>query len=75
LKTPARTIYAEIRDDAAYIYSEKVDGLGGLPYGSQGTLISLLSNGIDSPVSSWMMMRRGCRIVVLHFGDYGVYLR
>lgn len=69
LDNPDKTIYAEIRDDAAYVFDRKIDGLGGLPYGSQGSLVSLLSTGIDSPVSSWMMMRRGCRIIFLHFGD------
>jgi thiamine biosynthesis protein ThiI len=68
LDNPQKTIYAEIRDEVAYVYCQKIDGLGGLPYGSQGTLVSLLSTGIDSPVSSWMMMRRGCRMIFLHFG-------
>ena len=69
LDNPEKTIYAEIRDDVAYVFDRKIDGLGGLPYGSQGSLVSLLSTGIDSPVSSWMMMRRGCRIIFLHFGN------
>jgi len=68
LECPEKTIYAEIRDEVAYVYGRKIDGLGGLPYGSQGTLVSLLSTGIDSPVSSWMMMRRGCKMIFLHFG-------
>jgi thiamine biosynthesis protein ThiI len=69
LENPEKTIYAEIRDETAYVYAQKIDGLGGLPYGSQGTLVSLLSTGIDSPVSSWMMMRRGCRMIFLNFGE------
>jgi thiamine biosynthesis protein ThiI len=68
LENPQKTIYAEIRDEVAYVYGQKIDCLGGLPYGSQGTLVSLLSTGIDSPVSSWMMMRRGCKMIFLHFG-------
>jgi thiamine biosynthesis protein ThiI len=68
LENPEKTIYAEIRDEVAYVYGQKKDCLGGLPYGSQGTLVSLLSTGIDSPVSSWMMMRRGCKMIFLHFG-------
>jgi len=68
LKNPDKTIYVEIRDDEAYVYDRKVRGLGGLPYGSQGKLVALVSTGIDSPVASWMMMRRGCRIVALHMG-------
>jgi thiamine biosynthesis protein ThiI len=45
---------------------EKTQGAGGLPYGSSGKLLSLLSGGIDSPVASWMMMRRGCAMDFLH---------
>lgn len=69
LENPDKTIYVEVRDDAAYVYDRKIDGLGGLPYGSQGGLVALVSTGIDSPVASWMMMRRGCRIIALHMGD------
>ncbi|MFZ2454908.1 MAG: tRNA uracil 4-sulfurtransferase ThiI [Candidatus Altiarchaeia archaeon] len=69
LEHPEKTIFAEIRDEVAYVYGRKIECLGGLPYGSQGTLISLLSTGIDSPVSSWMMMRRGCKMIFLHFGE------
>jgi len=69
LDDPAKTIYIEVRDDIAYVYDRKIRGLGGLPYGSQGRLIALVSTGIDSPVAAWMMMRRGCRITVLHMGE------
>jgi len=44
-----------------------VKGLGGLPLGSQGKMLALISGGIDSPVAAWMMMRRGCPISLLHF--------
>lgn len=71
LENPQKVVYIEVRDEEAYIYDHKIKGLGGLPYGSQGTLVALLSTGIDSPVASWTMMRRGCRIIALHFGELG----
>ena len=46
---------------------EKIEGPGGLPLGTQGKVISLLSSGIDSPVATYLMMKRGCEVVALHF--------
>jgi len=69
LTKPDKTIFIEIRDDAAFVFDQKIRGPGGLPSGTQGKLISLLSGGIDSPVATWMMMKRGCRIVALHAGN------
>ncbi len=69
LEEPEKTVYVEIRDDEAYVYDKKVEGVGGMPYGTQGGLVSLLSTGIDSPVAAWMMMRRGCKVSFLHFGS------
>lgn len=59
LDEPDVTLYAEVRDNAAYVYSSMVPGVKGLPYGSQGSVVSLFSGGIDSPVAAWMMMKRG----------------
>ncbi len=59
LDEPDATLYAEVRDKAAYVYSSMVPGVKGLPYGSQGKAVSLFSGGIDSPVAAWMMMKRG----------------
>lgn len=67
LSNPELTIYLEIRDNDAYIYHEKIQGPGGLPLGTQGKVISLLSSGIDSPVATYMMMKRGCQVIALHF--------
>ncbi|NYZ61011.1 tRNA 4-thiouridine(8) synthase ThiI [Candidatus Micrarchaeota archaeon] len=50
----------------AYVYFEKIRGLGGLPVGSSGRVLCLLSGGIDSPVAAWMLMKRGCRVDFLH---------
>lgn len=69
LENPDKTIFIEVRDDLAFVFDKKMKGLGGLPYKSQGRLIALISTGIDSPAAAWMMMRRGCEIVVLHFGN------
>ncbi len=52
------------------VYLEKTPGQGGLPSGSSGAVISLISGGIDSPVSSWFMMKRGCTPVFLHFHSF-----
>jgi tRNA uracil 4-sulfurtransferase len=63
LTNPGITIHLEIRDDHCYLYHEVFPGPGGLPLGVEGTLVALLSGGIDSAVAIWMMMKRGCRIV------------
>lgn len=67
LSNPDLTIFVEIRDDDAYIYHEKIEGSGGLPLGTQGKVVVLLSSGIDSPVAVYMMMKRGCEVIALHF--------
>lgn len=66
LKNPDYEIFVEARDIGGLVYDERVDGPGGLPLGTQGHVLSLLSPGIDSPVASWLMMRRGCDVTHLH---------
>ena len=66
LTNPDLTIFVEIRDDDAYIFHEKIKGPGGLPLGTQGKVIVLLSSGIDSPVAAYLMMKRGCEVIALH---------
>ena len=66
LTNPELTIFVEIREDKAYIYHEKIRGPGGLPLGTQGKVVVLLSSGIDSPVAAYLMMKRGCEVVALH---------
>ena len=66
LSNPDLTIFVEIREDDAYIYHEKIKGPGGLPLGTQGKVVVLLSSGIDSPVAAYLMMKRGCEVVALH---------
>ena len=66
LTNPDLTIYIEIRQDTTYIFHEKMKGPGGLPLGTQGKVVVLLSSGIDSPVAAYMMMKRGCEVIALH---------
>lgn len=66
---PDLTVYVEVRD-YAYVYTEKVPGFGGLPYGTSGKGLLLLSGGIDSPVAGWMMSKRGLQLEALHFHSY-----
>lgn len=64
---PEIRIYIEImQKDRAFVHFEKLRGPGGLPVGASGKVVSLLSGGIDSPVASWMLMRRGAKVIFLH---------
>ena len=64
---PDLTVYVEIREKYAYVHTPAVPGAGGLPIGMGGRAVSLLSGGLDSPVSSWMMARRGVELEMVHF--------
>jgi len=70
VKNPERTIYVEVRDDFAYIHAGKVPGAGGLPIGTAGKALLLLSGGIDSPVAGYRMARRGIQLSAIHFFSY-----
>ncbi len=67
LKQPELEIFVEARRDFAYVFTQVLKGVGGLPLGSQGKMLALVSGGIDSPVAAWMMMKRGCPVSLLHF--------
>ncbi len=67
LGSPDREIFVEVRDNSVYLFTEKVDGPGGLPLGVEGRVLALLSGGMDSPVAAWQMMRRGCEVDFVHF--------
>ena len=67
LNSPDKTIYVEIREQDCYVFHEIVKGVGGIPLGVEGKLVSLFSGGIDSPVATWLMMKRGCKIIPLYF--------
>lgn len=70
LHNPDLVLYIEIREKYAYIYSEKIFGIGGLPVGSGGKGLLLLSGGIDSPVAGWLGMKRGVVIDCIHFYSF-----
>lgn len=67
LSNPDVTIGITVTKGDVYVFSERVAGVGGLPVGSSGRIVSLLSSGIDSPVATWRMMRRGAVISGVHF--------
>ena len=67
---PELTVHIEVRDLAAYVHSTPVQGAGGMPVGSNGTAVTLLSGGIDSPVSSYMIARRGVHLIPVHFFSF-----
>lgn len=70
LSNPDFEFFVEVRDNKTYIFHEKIQGIGGLPVGTQGKVIALVSGGIDSPVAAFLMMKRGCEVIVLHFNNY-----
>ena len=69
LSNPEFRLYIEVREDITYIFHKKIPGPGGLPIGTQGRMISLVSGGIDSPVATYLMMKRGCDITILNFDN------
>jgi thiamine biosynthesis protein ThiI len=75
LDAPALTIHVEALSTDAFYFFGKERGPGGLPVGASGRVVALLSGGIDSPVASWRMMRRGCRVLFVHFHSYPILSR
>ncbi len=67
---PELTVHIEIRDYAAFVHADPEPGAGGLPVGVNGRAVSLLSGGIDSPVASWMIAKRGVALEMVHFFSY-----
>lgn len=70
LECPELTFFLEITGKEAFLYFEKQKGCGGLPVGTSGKALALLSSGFDSPVAAWSMMRRGCEVSFIHFHSY-----
>lgn len=70
LSKPDVKIFVEVRENDTYIYTKKIKGLGGMPVGSSGKVLSLISGGIDSPVASWLSMKRGCKVIFIHFHSF-----
>jgi thiamine biosynthesis protein ThiI len=75
LKNPALTIHVETLASEAFYFFGRERGAGGLPSGVSGRVVCLLSGGIDSPVAAWRMMRRGCRVLFVHFHSYPILSR
>ena len=67
---PELTVHIEVRDLAAYVHAAPVPGAGGMPVGSNGVALTLLSGGIDSPVSTYMIAKRGVRLIPVHFFSF-----
>jgi len=68
LESPSITIGIDVRHKA-FIFDQVLKGPGGLPLGTAGKAISLFSGGIDSPVATYLIMKRGCEVVLLHFDN------
>jgi len=75
LDHPELTIHIEFLTDQAFYFFGKERGAGGLPTGTSGQVVCLLSGGIDSPVAAHRMMKRGCRVVFVHFHSYPILSR
>ena len=67
---PELTVHVEVRESAAYVHGKPLPGAGGMPVGSNGRAVTLLSGGIASPVSSYMIARRGIHLIPVHFFSF-----
>jgi thiamine biosynthesis protein ThiI len=67
---PELTVCVEVRERAAYVHGNPIPGAGGLPVGVNGRAVTLLSGGIDSPVSSYLIARRGVQLIPVHFFSF-----
>jgi len=67
LSNPDKEIFVEVLPDSIFIYTDVHEGFRGLPVGSSGEVLSLFSGGIDSPVASWLILKRGCLPSYIHF--------
>ena len=67
---PELLVHVEVRENSAYVHTRPLPGAGGMPVGSNGNAVTLLSGGIDSPVSSYMIARRGIHLVPVHFFSF-----
>ena len=67
LGSPDITVWIAVVQATAYVWTRRIEGAGGLPVGTSGAVVSLLSSGIDSPVATWRIIRRGASVVGVHF--------
>jgi thiamine biosynthesis protein ThiI len=70
MHTPELTVQLEVRELSAYVHARPLPGAGGMPLGSNGRAVTLLSGGIDSPVSSYLIARRGVHVIPVHFFSF-----
>ena len=70
MENPDAVFSVEIASGRAFLSVEKIQGAGGLPSGTGGKVLCLISGGLDSPVAAWRMMRRGCRVQYIHFHSF-----
>lgn len=70
LDCPDINIWIEILKNHIFFYFEKIEGPGGLPVGTSGRVLGLISGGIDSPVAAYRMMKRGCNVDFIHFHSF-----
>jgi len=70
LNHPDLSLEVEVREDEAYVFTETLKGPGGLPLGTQPKVVGLLNGDVDSLVACWMVMKRGCPIIPLHFIEH-----
>ena len=67
VKNPDVTVTVEVRQDAAYVHAGNIRGAGGMPVGTSGQAMLMLSGGIDSPVAAYMMAKRGLKLAAIHY--------
>jgi tRNA uracil 4-sulfurtransferase len=70
MEDPDVVFFLEIAGNRAFLYLNKTHGAGGLPSGTGGKVLCLISGGIDSPVAAFRLMRRGCRVLFVHFHSF-----
>jgi thiamine biosynthesis protein ThiI len=75
LEEPELTVHVEALTSEAFYYFGKEPGPGGMPTGVSGRVVALLSGGIDSPVAAYRLMKRGCRVIPVHFHSYPILSR
>jgi thiamine biosynthesis protein ThiI len=75
LEEPDLTVHVEALTGEAFYYFGKEPGPGGMPTGVSGRVVALLSGGIDSPVAAYRLMKRGCRVIAVHFHSYPILSR
>jgi thiamine biosynthesis protein ThiI len=75
LEKPEIDVRLEFLSNEAFYFFDKQAGPGGMPIGTAGRVVCLLSGGIDSPVAAWRMMKRGCTVTFVHFHSYPILSR